>query len=146
MIKFFKDRNRSEDRINWVDSNNVFLGFENQGQCCSDTGFIYLDSLNEDKKPIDIEFTDNNNFFFDPNFYLPYKKEDFNLKKIIKSIDPNFDKNIERGEWYDFYGAIFKIINGSKEIYLLIYAYQNGYYAHGFKFCNNQTVLVEDSV
>jgi hypothetical protein len=122
MVKFFEDN----DRLNWVDSNNVFVGFSNWQDCCEEWGGGYWSSLSKDAVRVDLD-EENNNYVFDTSFYI----EDF-------SWEEDYDR--------DVYRAAFKLSNGKKDIFLIIWNEHNGYYAHGFQFCNGDTVIVKGSI
>ena len=121
MVKYFEN-----ERMNWVDSNNVFVGFYNEQDCCEEWGGGYWSSLDENAVRVDVN-EDNNDYVFDTSFYI----ENFAWKE-------DYDRDVNR--------AAFKLTNGVNDIFLVIWNEHNGYYAHGFEFCNGDTVIVEGSV
>lgn len=122
MVKFFE----ANSRMNWVDSNNVFVGFYNEEDCCEVWGGDFWTSLNKDAVKANID-ENKNDYVFDTSFYIE-----------------NFAWEKDDGDDYEeVYRAAFKLTNGKNDIYLVIWNQHNGYYAHGFQFCNGGTVIVE---
>lgn len=121
MVKYFEN-----ERMNWVDSNNVFVGFYNEQDCCEEWGGGYWSSLDKDAVRVDVN-EDNNDYVFDTSFYI----ENF-------AWEEDYDRDVNR--------AAFKLTNGVNDIFLVIWNEHNGYYAHGFEFCNGDTVIVKGSV
>lgn len=122
MVKYFE----ANSRMNWVDSNNVFVGFYNEQDCCEEWGGDFFSSLNEDAVRVNID-EDKNDYVFDTSVYI----EDF-------AWEEDYGK--------DIYRAAFKLTNGKKDIFLVIWNKHNGYYAHGFRFCNGDTVIMKGSI
>ena len=121
MLRYF---NR-DCRMNWIDSNNIFVGFSDEAGCCEEWGGDFYDSLGANARRLDIDLEVSNNWVFDPSFY-----------------DANPMIEIERHS-----GAIcaaFRLVDGDKEMFLVLWNDHNGYYAHGFEFCNGDTVIVKD--
>lgn len=124
MLKYF-DR---DGKMNWVDSNNVFVGFDDEGSCCEVWGAGFYDSLDGFTQAVDIDLTVDNNWVFDTTFYVTDAYYDF------------IDRSSEA------VCAAFRLVDGDKAIYLVIWNDHNGYYAHGFNFCNGDTVIVEGAL
>ena len=119
MLRYF---NR-DLKMNWVDSNNVFVGFSDMCDCCEVWGGNFYDSLGDDARLLDIDLSVDNNWVFDTSFY---------------SSDMSMDGHDS--------SAGFRLVDGDREMYLVIWNDHNGYYAHGFEFCNGDTVIVEGSL
>lgn len=103
-----------DSKINFVDENNVFLGYDLRQDCCEHADWFIADTPQE--KPPETErngIPDLCGFVFDPVYF----------------------KNVEGGERFDMGGmSIFRIVNKDAEKYIHIFNCQNGYYGHGFEF------------
>lgn len=127
MVKYFD----KDCKMNWVDSNNVFVGFDDEGSCCEVWGAGFYSSLNKKAKKLDVDLSVDNNWVFDTSFYM-------------KDMDKKFTMRIDGYEEAD--RAAFRLIDGNKEMFLVIWNEHNGYYCHGFEFCNGDTVIVTGSI
>lgn len=120
-MKFFE----RDDRYNWVDDNNVLLGFEARCSCCEDFGYFYhttADKPQETEKNINEAF-DLAFYEFDPDF------REFG----------NYDGNDSGGS----FTARLRSNAGLPDLYLTIYNHHNGYYSHGFSFDKGETTLYD---
>jgi len=112
-MKIFEENGK----INFVDKNNVFVGFDYCCYCCEDFGY-HIDNkeiIKEDITRVEEKYDDSilNDYIFDTNYYE------------------------DTGEV-----AIFKLTSNNKQdLYLHLYNYHNGYYSHGFKFKDNCTTI-----
>lgn len=129
-----------DDRVNFVDTENVFVGYEITQKCCEysnfkisdyDGNFIMNDIL------LKIHSGDNN-FIFDKTFF--------------EKFDPNDDDDICRDT---LKYVKFRIYTPKEflpqfvieqEYYLFIYNKHNGYYAHGFEFRDKDNIIQEGSI
>ena len=109
------------DKINFVDENNVFLGYDLTQSCCEYAGWFIKDDLTTeipDKLEDFQKLADEGEYIFD--------------KGYIKKFDASDSNKLEEGGM-----VVFKILRdgsyyGSK--FLHIFNCHNGYYGHGFKF------------
>jgi hypothetical protein len=122
-MKFF---NR-DGKYNFVDENNVYLGYDSNQQCCETAGF-FIDVLplkdGEDisgKAHYSVPNLDN--FRFDPSF--------FQCVGAIDDDSPGASSQV----------AVFRIVNDdndkndkSESLYIHLFNTHNGYYSHGFSF------------
>ena len=103
-------------KVNFVDDNNVLLGFDYSQCCCEQFGWFIQDTISEEadhtaeSEVIPAESYEGWNF--DPKWY---------------------------GGGNDM--AVFKIVKDGKEKYLHIYNHHNGYYGHGFEFKEGNEIL-----
>lgn len=103
---FFKD-----DKINFVDDNNVFVGFDMHSQCCENFGW-FITRTPKDK------VSDNE-----------YTKEEL----ADYTFNTNYFKEVPGGDDDDGSIVRFCLINKmGKELFLHLYNFHNGYYGHGF--------------
>ncbi len=105
------------DRLNIIDNNNVFVGFDYSASCCENFGYCFL------KDEPHGEFNGGN-----------IESVNFNHSEYI--FDIMFFKEL-RVEKNDEGGAVcFRLVNKSgsgSEIFLVLYNHHNGYYGHGFE-------------
>lgn len=124
----------TEGKYNWVDENNVFVGFDSEGCCCEDYGYFYLD---ENQKNIP-NLTDEE--------LAEYR---FDVSAGVMSYDGNIPNCFHANNVAEFkYGGVarFKITNGKKDLYIVIYNSHNGFYSHGYEYIQinesgNNTVI-----
>lgn len=112
------------DKFNWVDDNNVLLGFDNSLQCCENFGHLYHTSLEDPTSTVSLTDAELDKFNFDPSFRA------CGLFSYLKDLD---------------YPNTFTVRLNNKEadsfIYLTLYNSHNGYYTHGFSFDKGKTTL-----
>ena len=117
-MKQFDNKNFYSDNINWIDENNVVLGWDMGACCCEQFGYFF--SLKElDKVPEDVN-----------NQLDEFDAEGYNFVK-------DYFKNLDGEREYAEAGGVaqFKLVNGQgEELYLCLYNFHNGYYGHGFTF------------
>ena len=110
-----------KDKLNFIDNNNVIVGYDFNQHCCEKFGYILTA-----QHPNEI------------NEYL----EKFEGEEIENLDDYNFDTL-----FYVHVGDVvyFKLTNSNNDvIYLILYNYHNGYYSHGFEFNNNGEIIEEN--
>lgn len=100
----------ADGKINFVDEQNVVVGFSNERSCCERFGW----GLSDPGAPaLPAEEPDGRDFpgwMFDPTYFK-------------KGVPANYDG------WY----VIFRLVNGDQERFLSLYNHHNGYYSHGFE-------------
>ena len=111
-----------EGKINFVDKNNVLVGFDMPAQCCEDFGWFISPIKEKVIKRIAKDFN-LSNYAFNPDFFEEAKLE-----------------GQEGGM------VIFKLVNDGKALYLHLYNSHNGYYSHGFNMNVRGKTIKEDSV
>lgn len=106
MKKFDKD-----GKINFVDENNVLVGFCSQSCCCEDFGWGYYRSIPEKYEDLYKNISDDydiEQFSFDKDFIL------------------HVDSSCEDGGT-----VVFKLVSETETLYLAFWNHHNGYYSHG---------------
>lgn len=128
-MKYFKaDINTWGEKINFVDENNVLVGYDYSGQCCENFGWCIGEKISMNLK--DALFDDS--------------KTDTYIDEQLKgwTFDTEFFKEIQEEESYnDIRFAIFRLVKGDQERFLHLYNIHNGYYSHGFEFQQDDTTL-----
>lgn len=115
-----------DGKFNWIDDNNVLLGFEDSQQCCERYGYLYHTSLEDPTSVVPLADAELDEFNFDPFFHACGIFSSCSTKE--------FD-----------YPQTFTVKLLNKEeaasLYLTIYNSHNGYYTHGFSFDNGKTTI-----
>ena len=130
-MKVFTPENSFEDRINFLDSNNVLVGFQTHQDCCETSGWYFSKNKKTDTDYDEgvMELEEENILVKDYNFDPDYFEE-------VK------DANVEEG------GMIrFRLIDDKKnELFLHIFNSHNGYYSHGFSVSIPGKKVIEGSI
>jgi len=113
-MKIFDEQSVWRSKVNFVDENNVFLGYDMSQNCCEHADWFISDELV-------LEYPNQG--------ILENKKVKDGLEKY--RFDTEYFKDYDDGE---LHMAIFKIINGENEKYIHIFNSHNGFYSHGFVF------------
>lgn len=114
-MKIMHEQEPWPTKVNFVDENNVALGYDLDYQCCEMAGWFLSDkpgdSLEEtfEEKSMDLE-----GWVFDREYFVERGGE-------------------EIGDKYKGY-VEFRIVKGDEQKFITIYNHHNGYYSHGFKF------------
>ena len=115
-MKIFK----KDGKINFVDKNNVFLGYDMKEYCCENADWFIKDTITKNIQDNDCN-EDLEGYVFDSSFF----------------------KEVEGMDFYEGGMAIFRIVNeeSKKEKFIHIFNCQNGYYGHGFEFTINEEMV-----
>lgn len=101
-----------DGKWNFVDGNNVFVGYDNGQDCCENAGYHLTRTLGlENDSDLAEESLDG--YIFDTTFFR-------------EGVIPQ--ETLEDGG-----SATFRLIKGSEEAFLTIFNSHNGYYGHGFE-------------
>ena len=139
-MKFFT----TDHSINWVDKNNLMLGYETVISCCEHFGYRYKDC----KGKIICEYHSAVNI----GYLHPDSLDEYDFSGEYKTT--NLDYSYIASEYKDDIGSIsFELIadpkialqkNIDKTIYLQIWCNATGpWYCHGFKFSENDKIIIE---
>lgn len=100
--------------VNFVDSNNVLVGFSTFQNCCENASWLLtrtMPHLIETAAEID-----------------PAELDGYVFDVAFDGGDPLTQESLDGG------GAVaFRLVNGDREAFLTLYNSQNGYYSHGFQ-------------
>jgi len=140
-------------KINFVDVNNVFLGYDMNLQCTERAGWFISDrddnSLNGIKRNPAYELLRYNSVLPEKceEYFLEYYKkldeyhdriEDYNDELEDYVFDTNYFKEYKFKKHSELLStkAIFRIIDidDKDEKFIHLYNLQNGWYCHGFEF------------
>jgi len=114
-----------ENKVNFIDSNDVFVGYDLTQNCCENAGWFiskeieyseyYKKGFSGDTVFSEIEKDVNK----DVSGYV------FDVSEIIEYTDPRYGGNSI---------VVFKMICDNKDpLYLHLFNCHNGYYSHGFE-------------
>lgn len=126
-MKIFNDNKQWNEKVNFIDDNNVFLGYD-IGQCCCEHADWYIN----DKEVVDTGLAGQD-------------IDDLNKTMEGFSFDTDYKSTLEPEEYELDCGGIevFKLIKGEEVKFLHIFNAHNGYYGHGFTFKIGDKVLEE---
>lgn len=122
-----------DGKYNFVDENNVFVGFDAYQDCCEDFGYAFTREIpkrpeQEEKWIDDVPQSDKD-----------LDKDDFPGYNFDRDFFKELDFNLDGG------GAVAFKLNGPEgPIYLTLYNSHNGYYSHGFTMTHNGITLQSD--
>lgn len=117
-----------DGKINFVDENNVVLGYDLRQDCCERAGWFISDTPRETIIENNDTVTNLDGYVFDTNYFR------------------------ETGGGLEFDGggmAIFRIfhVDGEgRERFIHIYNSHNGYYSHGFQLSVGGVVVKDQSL
>lgn len=116
------------NRLNIVDENNVFVGYDYSQECCESFGYKIV--LEEPKSVIDWDCVES--IKIDPEKYV---------------FDIDYFESLSGAE-YDGGGAVsFRLTDINKnKIYLVLFNCHNGYYGHGFEMKVNEEMKREGCI
>lgn len=112
-------------KINYVDNNNVIVGYDISHQCCEsfDHFLAFDEHAEENDFLIDLELDDYN---FDTSY---------------------FKETGDNDEYMDGSRVSFLLTaEGCPDIYLILTNYHNGYYSHGFEMTREKEVIHEGCI
>lgn len=102
-----------DSKVNFVDENNVLVGFDFSQSCCESPGWSLSRALPEAQLPVGDNGIVTDGFVFDRTFFSNEIPKDFDVQ--------------EGGI------AVFRLMKGEEVIFLTLWNSQNGYYGHGFE-------------
>ena len=127
MKVFEKSESTYDSKVNFVDKNNVFVGYDLSQSCCENADWFISKQIRTSVYGNDHE---------------TYKEEEFDTEPYV--FDTEFFKRIDESNELDAGSMVtFKLINEDtkEERYLHLFNCHNGYYGHGFEFKINDEVI-----
>lgn len=119
-MKVFHEQEPWPDKVNFVDENEVHLGYDTHDDCCarggwflSDNKAAWLDSKTDKEEAFVMKSMDLIGWTFDPSYFV---------------------KRSLPGDYSDGDAVQFRIVNGTFEKFITLYNHHNGYYSKGFEF------------
>jgi hypothetical protein len=121
-----------EGRINYVDINDVYVGFDDFQSCCESFGHYFTATPDPEGETLE-QPANLADLVFDPEFFETTGDDDGGGHAVFRLVAPHLarirndrasreaEREIQR--W-----------GGVSEVYLVIFNHHNGYYSHGFDF------------
>jgi len=132
---FTKDNTCWDTKVNFVDENNVFLGYDLSQSCCEKAGWFISDSRNLPKTWSDVE-----------RIFLIEENTEQDLSDFV--FDTTVFEQHNPKECCDFSMIVLRIVNSdaSQEKFIHIYNCHNRYYAHGFEMKKDDKIIQEGQI
>lgn len=100
------------NKVNFVDENNVFVGFNMDQDCCE-----YADWFISEHPQ---------------NTYVNVGDKQHDVSQFV--FDRAYFRQVDGGDFDGGGMVIFRLHDGGRELFLHIFNAHNGYYGHGFEF------------
>jgi hypothetical protein len=127
-MRVFDSGDGWDTKVNFVDDNNVCLGYDMSQDCCEYADWFIQDSItnkipHDDNYSISEELKEKNwqGWSFDVDFFL-------DLSEVAENVD-------EGGL------VVFRLTSGKDQVFLHLFNVQNGYYTHGFSIVKSEVEL-----
>jgi len=121
------------EKVNFVDKNNVVVGYDMDQSCCERADWFISDkitlSISENQAHNDSVLED---YVFDKEFF---KEVDY-----IKNEKDDWNELDEGGM------VIFRLSNGENELFLHLFNCHNGYYYHGFEMKDDKNIMQKGNI
>lgn len=101
---------RPDGKVNFVDDNNVLVGFDEDGQCCENFGWFFSRTVPDTPDDEPKEAIDTEGFNFDTSFF----------------------QDSDGGGCESGGMVTFRLVKDAEQLFLTLYNFHNGYYSHGF--------------
>ena len=122
-MKIFEGTPKGEygEKVNFVDENNVFVGYDTEQSCCEHADWFIASEVANTIPEKCAEAGELEGWKFDPEY--------FNKVDYIEDGDEDYKYNL-----FDEGGmVVFRLVNGEQEKFLHLFNCHNGYYGHGFE-------------
>jgi len=122
-MKVFQSDKEYGGKNNFVDRNNVFVGYDTEQDCCEDADWFISDKVEKELPETNQHDIDLSGYVFDTTYF----KENSEIQG-----------DLDEGEC-----VVFKLIKGNSELFLHLYNCHNGYYSHGFEMKIGDEIIKE---
>lgn len=111
------------DKVNFIDINNVFVGYDLSQKCCEDADWFIADT---------------------PKHRIAEAKNNYdNLEPFVFDVSYVKDMQIPKDDYTDENIVIFRLTDGDRGKYLHLYNCHNSFYSHGFEFVNSDKSIID---
>jgi len=118
-MKIFDKVDGWVEKVNFVDANNVLVGYDTTQNCCEQAGWFI--SEKEDNEILETGIYDLEPYSFDTSYFVEVEPKMHGNKDYLYSC-------LDSGSM-----VRFKLVAPNKaDLFLHIYNSHNGYYSHGF--------------
>ena len=133
-MRIFETNDDWCQRINFVDRNNLLVGFNNSQNCCERFGYSLSSQDTINLVPFHDEATDEYNDDYGLKIPDEVGPSDEELEPFV--FDRSFHEVRQLDPGYNCANvAVFRLLNDrGRELFLYLYNQHNGYYSHGFDF------------
>ena len=121
-----------ENKTNFIDENDVFVGFDTDQQCCEEWNWFIAKDKNEGS--------------FEGSKVIPKVELSVELNGYVFDTKYFNTKEIEGSETRERIAQFRLVKKGEKNLYLNLTNSHNGYYSHGFTAIVGGEVWQEGSV
>jgi hypothetical protein len=121
-------------KVNFVDENNVLVGYDFGSNCCEQYGWYIHNKVSTKDVVADSIMNETD----DANAINEFLKD--------WSFDTSFFEIISKGEYDVCATAVFRLVNGDNELFLHLFNEHNGYYSHGFDFSKDGEIIQSGSL
>jgi hypothetical protein len=123
--------------VNFVDENNILLGYDTEDQCCEDAGWFISEKVERD---IVLGYHSWHDEDIIREYGIDAETEGFNFDIKFHEIVTVKSNNTLIME--DMNMAVFRLCRGSSQIFLHLFNCHNGYYEHGFTLMEGMNNIV----
>lgn len=123
-MKIFNDPDTWASKVNFVDDNNVVLGYDMSQDCCEHADWFIHDKITTDLLERPSEEQNYDGWQFDPDFFQQVQSS-----------------NLDEGGM-----VVFRIVKDDGEKFIHIFNSHNGYYGHGFYFKVGGEIVQNDTL
>jgi len=136
-MKVFDKTDPFTTKVNFVDENNILVGYDLEQNCCEQADWFIIDSICDKEKFDSLRGTPSADG-------LP---QVFSEKDYV--FDPGFFEEVSITDevcWYELI-VVFRLISKTlPDLYLHLFNCHNGYYSHGFEMKMSDKTIQEGSL
>lgn len=118
-MRIFNKTESWSSKVNFVDDNNVVLGYDTDQSCCEHADWFIADEPLEKIMERSETPEEMPGWNFDTSYFKEVSGDEFDAGSM----------------------AIFRIVNGDAQKFIHLFNCHNGYYGHGFDFKAGETAL-----
>lgn len=138
-MKVFISSGSWTGKVNFIDKNNVLVGYDTSQSCCEHAGWYLSPYAKNSVKGTAIVSGDDEGWIPDEDGLKFFSGWAFDTE-FCQSTDVDESCYNEENE------AVFRMTKGNKEQFLHLFNHHNGYYSHGFTVEKDDKVIREGSL
>lgn len=138
-MRIFEDQETWGGKINFVDINDVLIGFDAYQSCCESFGYEFTLTGEKEAEAI-TEPANLEHLVFDTKFFREHDGYDAGGIAVFRLFDGRFQRPRNDRDTRQIERELQQI-GGHREVFLHLYNHHNGYYGHGFEMTHSgQTI------